>query len=132
MNLHALLSWLRQPTTILGLAGIAGTGTSLALGQLTVATAAPLIVGSLVGLVLPDNTSAKNQAMAIAAQAVTAAATRNPAAVRALVGSAAMALEPMLRSVVSAETVSEVAATVAQAAPIVAAVEAAAAEKPAT
>lgn len=131
IDIHAFLSWLRQPTTILGLAGVAGTGTSMVMGQITVAEAVPLLVGSAVGLLVPDNSSAKNQAMMVAAQAITAATTHNPAAVRALVGSAAMAFEPVLQSIVTPETVSEVAQTVARAAPIVAAVEAAAAGKPA-
>ena len=53
------IAWSRQPTTVTAVATLAGTAAALATHQMTLANALPLIVGSLLGMALPDNGGAK-------------------------------------------------------------------------
>lgn len=69
-------AWLRQPTTVAGLAALGGGATALANGA-TLAQAAVAIVPGLIGVLLPDHTGtvvAVAGELAPAAQAVTRAA----------------------------------------------------------
>lgn len=62
-------NFLRQPTTVAGLATLAGTAQSLLLGHLSASTALALAVGALVAIVLPDNTAAQADAASLVAAA---------------------------------------------------------------
>ena len=55
-----------QPTTIAGLATIAGTAEAVLSGHLTWQAAIPLAVGALVGIAVPDNTALAKDAEALA------------------------------------------------------------------
>lgn len=116
----ALLSWLRQPTTIAGLATLAGIATSLALHETSVELAFPLIVAAIVGLALPDNSAARAGASLLAVDALAVARAPGAATVGKLVGDAvglAVAVEQPSGSVA---TVAVTAPSVAEAAPVLA------------
>ena len=72
-----LSSFLRQPTTVAGIAAACGTLEALLTGHLTFAGAAPLLVGAAVSILLPDNSAAKADAEA-ATRAVVALAADVP------------------------------------------------------
>jgi hypothetical protein len=55
---NKLIAWIRQPTTITGLSALAGTAMGVATGSVKWPVALPLSVGSLVAMVLPDNSAA--------------------------------------------------------------------------
>ena len=55
-------AWLRQPTTVAGIAALCGTMVGLLTGQIGASEAAPLLTGAIVSIVLPDNTVAKQEA----------------------------------------------------------------------
>lgn len=86
MNFKA---WIRQPTTVNGLAALIGLVSSLVAGILThllshdpetvsyMAGAAGLFAGGVVNLVLPDNSAAQSTAEKIVSDAVAAAASRH-------------------------------------------------------
>ncbi len=59
MVMKSLIAWSRQPTTVTAVATLAGTAAALATHQMTTANALPLIVGSLLGMAMPDNGGAK-------------------------------------------------------------------------
>ena len=59
-----------QPTTIAGLAALAGTAEAMLTGHLTWQAAVPLAIGALVGIAIPDNTALAQDAEALAAAAV--------------------------------------------------------------
>lgn len=54
INWTAIDHFIRQPTTILGIAGLVGTGVSLATHELTWAAAVPLMAGSAVAIAVPQ------------------------------------------------------------------------------
>ncbi len=66
MNFTALVSWFRAPTTIAGLSTMVGTGFAVLSGSVTLYAAFPVLVGSLVAVIIPDNTQAKTTAQALA------------------------------------------------------------------
>ena len=117
----AVVSWLRQPTSIAGLAGLAGTLTAVAAGDLSWLAAAPLLVGGVVALVIPESPKARADSEHLAVDALAAAASRSPAAIAVAVGDAvqvAADLAPVTTVTINAPasaTVGEV-ATVADAA----------------
>lgn len=88
----SLQSWLKQPTTVAGLSGIVGTGTALLMHQTDLAHALPLIVGSLVAALLPDNTAAKAEAADLTAGIVDALGKAKGAATDAAKTAAPMLL----------------------------------------
>ncbi len=57
--MKSLIAWSRQPTTVTAFATLAGTAAALATHQMTLANALPLIVGSMLGMAMPDNGGAK-------------------------------------------------------------------------
>lgn len=66
-------NFLRQPTTIAGLAAISGTLTSVLVGQMSWLTAVPIFAGAAVSIALPDNTAAKSDVTTLVAAAISAA-----------------------------------------------------------
>ena len=60
--MKALRAWVRQPTSVAGLSALFGTFSALILHQISWVQAAPLLVGALVSIALPDNTVAKADA----------------------------------------------------------------------
>ena len=54
--MNALQSWLKQPTTIAGLAAVGGFLTMLANGT-PLTTALPALIAGVIGIVLPDHTA---------------------------------------------------------------------------
>lgn len=68
--MNYVLRWLQQPTSVAGMATIFGTFSAVLMHQVTAAQAVPLLVGSLISLVLPDNAGAKASASALASSIV--------------------------------------------------------------
>ena len=62
MSPDAFKVWFGQATTGAGIAGILGTLSAVAAGQLTLQHAAPLLVAGVVGLVWPENKAVQQQA----------------------------------------------------------------------
>ena len=60
-----VLSWLRQPSSVAGLAAFIGTISAIVAGQLSWAQAAPLLAGAAASVVLPDNTAARSETEAL-------------------------------------------------------------------
>jgi len=65
-----LRAWARQPTTVAGFSAMLGTLCALLLHQLPWTQAVPLVVGAVTSMVLPDNAGAKQEAEALATDAV--------------------------------------------------------------
>ncbi len=80
MNLRKFFG---QPTTVAGLATLCGTVEAVLTGHLTWQAAVPLVVGALVSVVLPDNTSLTKDAEALATAAVQTAIDAHNAAAHA-------------------------------------------------
>jgi hypothetical protein len=68
--------WFRQPTTVAGFSALSGTLLAVLLKQVGLAEALPLLVGSIVSMALPDNTSAKQEAADLTKQIVTVASQK--------------------------------------------------------
>ncbi len=64
--MEKLCTWAREPTSVAGFATILGTFTAMLSHQLSWAQAIPLVVGALVSIALPDNSSARTGAVALA------------------------------------------------------------------
>jgi hypothetical protein len=69
-------TWLRQPTTVAGISTFFGTVIALLLKQMSLAEAAPLLAGGAMSIILPDNSTAKQQAEELAKDIVTGAAQK--------------------------------------------------------
>jgi hypothetical protein len=65
-----LRSWARQPTTVAGFSAMLGTLCALVLHQVPWTQAVPLLVGAITSMLLPDNAGAKQEAEALATEAV--------------------------------------------------------------
>ena len=65
-----LRAWLRQPTTVAGISALIATISALILHQVNWTQAVPLLVGSLVSMVLPDDSAAGPQAQRVADELV--------------------------------------------------------------
>ena len=59
-------SWMQQPTTVAGVSALLGTFVALLMHQVTWVQAIPLLAGATVSTILPDNSSAKQQAQLLA------------------------------------------------------------------
>lgn len=59
MVINKAASFVRQPSTVLGLSALIGTFTAFLTGQLTWQGAVPAIAGALAAVLLPDNSSAQ-------------------------------------------------------------------------
>ncbi len=68
--MEQLRTWLRQPTTVAGISAVIATISALVLQQLTWPQAIPVLVGSAVSMLLPDNSTARAQAQQIAGELV--------------------------------------------------------------
>jgi hypothetical protein len=55
-------AWMRQPTSVAGISGVIGTLFAIVLHQVSWAQAIPLLTGSLISILLPDNAAAKASA----------------------------------------------------------------------
>ena len=66
-----LRAWLRQPTTVAGISAVIATVSALLMDQIAWAQAVPILVGSAVSMLLPDNTGAHEQAQQLASEIVT-------------------------------------------------------------
>jgi hypothetical protein len=66
-----LRAWARQPTTVAGFSAMLGTLCALILHQVQWMQAVPLLVGAATSMLLPDNAGAKQEAEALATEAVT-------------------------------------------------------------
>ena len=66
-----LRTWLRQPTTVAGISAVIATVSALLMDQIAWAQAVPILVGSAVSMLLPDNTGAHVQAQQLATEIVT-------------------------------------------------------------
>lgn len=73
--MNPIQSWLGQVTTGLGATVLLPTVLAVLSHQMTWETATPLIVGSVVGLLWPENTGAKSAATQLATDAVKDAPT---------------------------------------------------------
>lgn len=62
--MNDLLAWLRQPTTVAGIAASLGTVSAWLMGQMTAGQAVPLLIGAATSMLLPDNTGASQAAVA--------------------------------------------------------------------
>ena len=65
--------FLRQPSTVAGLAALCGTLEAALSGEMTWAHTLPFLVGAVVSILLPDNSAAKADAEALARAAETLA-----------------------------------------------------------
>ncbi len=70
--MNTLIAWTKQPTTVTGLATLAGTASALLTHQLNLMTATPLLVGALLSIVIPDNGGAQVAIQNLVADAVKA------------------------------------------------------------
>ncbi|HTR18080.1 MAG TPA: hypothetical protein VMI52_13745 [Acetobacteraceae bacterium] len=68
--MQSILAWARQPTTVTGFSALCGTLVALLTHQVTLDTAAPLLVSGVLGMALPDNSAARSAAGALTADAV--------------------------------------------------------------
>ena len=68
--MEKLRAWARQPTTVAGISTLIATVSALLLQQLGWQQAIPLLVGSAVSMVLPDNTGARQEAQQLASDVV--------------------------------------------------------------
>ncbi len=75
-----LRAWVRQPTTVAGISAVIATISGLLLKQLSWEQAIPLLVGSAVSMVLPDDSAARQQAQHLADEMVTTIRTTKGAA----------------------------------------------------
>ena len=75
-----LRAWLRQPTTIAGVSALIATLSALLIKQIAWPQAIPILVGSAVSMLLPDNTDARQQAQQIAGELVATIDSRTEAA----------------------------------------------------
>lgn len=80
MDLASFNAWRKQPTTILGIAGIVGTVSGyvahVLTHDITATTAVGLSAASIVHIAMPDNSAAPTSVEKLAVDAVTAIATR--------------------------------------------------------
>ncbi len=75
-----LRTWLRQPTTVAGISALIATVSALLMNQIGWVQAVPILVGSAVSMLLPDNTAAHEQAQQLASEVITKLASKKEAA----------------------------------------------------
>jgi len=73
-----ILAWLKQPTTVGGIAALSGVLTGVLSGAMSLPVAASTAVGALVAMALPDNTAVVAQSRTAAADLTTLAQTLAP------------------------------------------------------
>lgn len=83
--LNSVAAWLRQTSTIVGIASICGAVSALATSQITWPAAVPIIVGAVVAMALPGHSDVSSAVAKVAADvAQTADAAKRAAAIQAL------------------------------------------------
>ncbi len=84
----ALVAWLRQPTTIGGVAALVGDAVIAATCVASWRVELPLALGSIVAMALPDNTAASTLAIRTLRDVLAALASKDPAAIQAAIADA--------------------------------------------
>jgi len=69
--MNSILSWFKQPTTVAGFSALVGTAMGFFTGSVTLPAAISVAVGSLVAMILPDNSGAAAASKAAASDLVT-------------------------------------------------------------
>jgi hypothetical protein len=70
-------NWIKQPTTVAGIATFYGTLMALLLKTMTLGQAVPLLTGAAMSVILPDNSTAKQQAESLAKDMMAPPAPKN-------------------------------------------------------
>ena len=83
-----LAAWLRQPTTIAGLAALVGDAVIAVTCAASWRVELPLALGSAVAMLLPDNTAASAIAIRTLRDVLAAVASKDPAALQAAIADA--------------------------------------------
>ena len=84
----SILNWLRQPTTVAGLAALIGDAVVVATGAAGWRIELPIAAGSVIAMVLPDNSTAAGLLVKTLRDLLAAIATRDQASIVAAVGDA--------------------------------------------
>ena len=92
-----LAAWLRQPTTIAGLAALIGDAMIAATCAASWRVELPLALGSMVAMAMPDSTATSALAIRTLRDVLAAVASKDPAAIQAAVADA----EALVASVVA-------------------------------
>ncbi len=74
--MEELRAWMRQPTTVAGISALIATASALLMGQIAWSQAVPILVGSAVSMLLPDNTGAHEQAQQLASEIISKLASK--------------------------------------------------------
>ncbi len=64
-------TWFQQPSSVAGVSGVIGTLFAILLHQVSWTQAIPLLTGSLISILLPDNAAAKTNAEGLSQDIVT-------------------------------------------------------------
>ena len=96
MTLTAVTAWLRQGTTILGIATLVGLVAAVVAKQVTLAQAVPTAVGAAVAIALPQRTDAQAAAKQAATDAVAAVNARGTGTTALTLGADLVTLAGML------------------------------------
>ncbi len=81
----SILAWLRQPTTIAGIAALVGDAIVVATGAVTWRLELPIAAGSVIAMAMPDNTAAAGLLVKMLRDVLAAIATRDAASIMAAV-----------------------------------------------
>ncbi len=83
-----IAGWLRQPTTIAGIATLVGDAVVVATGAVTWRLELPIAAGSLIAILLPDNSEAAGLLVRTMRDVLAAIATRDGTTIMAAVADA--------------------------------------------
>ncbi len=83
-----ILAWLKQPTTIAGIAALVGDAVVVATGGVSWRVELPIAAGSLIAMALPDNTAAPGLLVKTLRDILAAIATRDPVTINQAVSDA--------------------------------------------
>ena len=83
-----IASWLRQPTTIAGIAALVGDAVVVATGAVTWRLELPIAAGSLIAILLPDNSEAAGLLVKTMRDVLAAIATRDATTIMTAVADA--------------------------------------------
>ena len=83
-----VLAWLRQPTTIAGIAALVGAAIMVATGAVTWRIELPIAAGSVIAMAMPDNTQAAGLLVKTLRDVLVAVATRDASSITAAVSDA--------------------------------------------
>ncbi len=88
MTRARIIAWLQQPTTIAGLAALVGDAVVVATGAATWRFELPLALGSLVAVLMPDNTTASTLVIKTLRDVLAALASKDAATISVAVADA--------------------------------------------